>query len=649
MDILVPDNWLRKFVKTKASPSQIARYLSLSGPSVEKLAKTVYGPVYSIEVTTNRVDSASVYGIAREVSAILPRFNIKARLEPVKSSRLNLSPLTNYLKVKVDESLCYRFTAVLIKNVKIKPSPKWIADALYSVGERPINNVVDISNYIMHELGQPLHTFDYDKIAGKTMVLRASKKGETLTTLDGKTHTLMGGDIVIADGSGRLIDLAGIMGGANSAVDNNTKNVLLFVQTYNPSAIRQTSMSLSHRTEAAVLFEKGLDPVMVIPATARAIELFTMLTLGKVEKDVLDIYPSPYKKREITTTKHYIEDRLGVEIPKSEIINILSPLGFVCKWEKDKLISLVPSFRAGEVTVAEDIIEEIARIYGYHNFPSELMQGKIPDPLKDPPFPFEFKLKNILKGLGGVEVYTSSLVPKDYVEKDALRLKNPLGKDSEYLRTSLRPSLATAAKNNSGEKEPFHLFELSNVYLPKKGNLPEEKTVLAGIFANTEYRDAKGKIEALLNLINVKASVEPTDIIHFLPNRAISIKVGAKEIGILGVLREADYIYYEFGVSDLKSVSSEFSSYEPIPKYPAQIEDTTFILPGRTKVGDVLNKIRTVSSLIRKVELTDIYKDAFTFKVWYQDPKKTLTDKETRNIRDFLIKSVKKSFGATVK
>ena len=283
MDIKIPDNWLRDFLKTKATSSEVAKYLSLSGPSVEKVEESVY----FIEVTTNRVDVASIMGVAREAAAILPQFGVKARLQPIKLLNLKFSAKVDYLEAEVDHKLCSRFSAVLIKNVQIKQSPDWLKERLAAVGVRPINNVVDISNYVMHELGQPVHTFDYDKIRGAKMILMESRKGERLTTLDGKTHTLSGGDIVIEDGEGRLIDLAGIMGGGNSAVDEGTKNVLLFVQTYNPVNIRQTSMSLAQRTEAATLFEKGLDPELVTDGIGRGIELFVKLTGGKAEKEIL--------------------------------------------------------------------------------------------------------------------------------------------------------------------------------------------------------------------------------------------------------------------------------------------------------------------------------------------------------------------------
>src|SRR3990167_4490926 len=569
MDILIPDSWLRDFLKTQATTKQISEYLSLCGPSVEKAENGVY----SIEVTTNRVDVASVYGIAREAAAILPQFNLKASFSSIKTPSLKFKGQVSYLDAKVDFKLCPRFTAVLIKNVKIKDSPDWVKERLLAVGVRPINNVVNIPNYVMHELGQPVHTFDYNKIKGAKMILREGRSGEKLTTLDGKLHTLKGGDIVIEDGSGRLIDLAGIMGGENSAVDENSKNILLFVQTYNPVNIRATSMSLAQRSEAAVLFEKGLDPELVTLGMARGIELFVKLTGGRPQKDILDIYPDPYK-------------------PKS--------------------ISLA-----------------------------------LPEPPSVSPFLFETEVKNPLKGFGAVEVYPFSLVPENFVEGNALKLKNPLGSDSEYLRTSLMPSLIAAANENLGEKEPFHLFEAANVYLPQRGSLPEEKMMLAGIFSDTDFREARGVVEGLFAEFNLEGKFNPEESAHFAPSRRLVVSMSGREIGQFGVL-ENGKVYYEFDLALLKK-SLKPRSFRASSKYPPQIEDITLTFPEKTKIGEVIESIQATDKLVSEVELKDIYKYSYTFRVWYQHPAKTLIDIEVEKVRDKLTKELKNKFGAIVK
>ena len=268
MDILIPDEWLRNFLKTEATPKKIMEYLSLAGPTVDKIEKVKGADVYHIEVTTNRVDAASVYGIAREAYAVLPRFGVKTALARANyNPNLGFTDKVDYLEAKVDKKLCPRFAAVLVRGVEAKESPTWLKERLNWVGIRTINNVVDISNYIMVELGQPVHMFDYDKIKGAKMILRESKKGEEITTF--------------------------------SEVDENTKNVLLFVQTYDPSRIRKTSMNLAVRTQAAALFEKGLDTENVSLAVGRGIGLLEKHAGGKAGKNILDIYPNPYKGKEV--------------------------------------------------------------------------------------------------------------------------------------------------------------------------------------------------------------------------------------------------------------------------------------------------------------------------------------------------------------
>lgn len=636
MDILVPDNWLRDFLKTSATPKQIMELLSLCGPSVEKLEKTKYGVVYSIEVTTNRVDAAGIDGIAREASAILARFGIKAKFIPPKPTATpKLAKEVKYLKTKVDYSLCPRFTAILLKNVKVKPSPKWMQERLLAVGVRPINNLVDITNYIMHELGQPMHIFDYDKISGQTMILRKSRKGEKITTLDGKTYTLPGNDIVIEDGEGRLIDLAGIMGGANSAVSEKTTNALLFIQVYNPTIIRQTSMQLAARTEASSLFEKGLDPEKVETALKRGIDLAKKLANAQPVSTAVNIYPNPYKGKNVVTSLQFIESRIGIKIKRQEITKILASLGFVPKWRGDELEVQIPSWRARDVNAGEDIVEEVARLYGYFNLPSYLPEGKLPENYPDASFKFEAQLRQYLRGWGGIEIYTLSMVAKDKVafeEKTALRLKNPLGTESEYLRVSLGPSLIQAALANKNIREEFHLFELGNVYIPKQGQLPQEKMMLAGVFANYNYRKAKGIIENLLEALRVKAEMEPKERQGFLKYHSLAIKAG-KIIGWLGMV-EKKLIYYEFDIESLRKASKPNPTYKPIPKYPPQIEDLSLIIPPKTYIGNVVKQIYNTDKRIKNVSLIDIYQNTYTFRIFYQSSHSNLTDKQVEKIRN---------------
>ncbi|TSC53473.1 MAG: Phenylalanine--tRNA ligase beta subunit, partial [Microgenomates group bacterium LiPW_31] len=349
MNILVPDSWLREHLKTKAKVAQIAEYLSLCSQSVEKTTKVDDDWVYEIEVTTNRPDCFSVYGIARELNAILPRFKIATKLRSLSTNH-HSSPIKNGLPLEVkiaNPSLCPRFTALIFDDINIKPSPKIVQERLEKSGIRALNNVVDISNYLMLELGQPMHTFDYDKIGGAKMILRESAGGEKITTLDGQTRPLPDGAIIIQDDKGRIIDLCGIMGGENSAVDEKTKRVLLFIQTYDPMKIRRTCQLLSFRTEAAQRFEKGVDPQGVILSMEKAIAMFEKNCGAKVASNLIDIYPNPPKQKKIVFSQEKLNQVMGIKIELPEAKKILESLGFVVKLETGnwKLETLVPHWR----------------------------------------------------------------------------------------------------------------------------------------------------------------------------------------------------------------------------------------------------------------------------------------------------------------
>lgn len=658
MDLIIPDKHLRKYLDTKATPSEIAKYLSLCGPSIERTKKHTGGDfLYQVEVTTNRVDSASVYGIAREAATILPRFGIPAKLKNLDTKKIlakhTLKGKVSYLNVTVDKKLCPRFTTVLIENIVIKESPNEIKDLLEKVDLRPINNIVDISNYIMHLIGQPIHTFDYDKILGSKMLVRLSKKDEEITTLDGKSYKLEGGDIVIEDGESRLIDLCGIMGGDNSKVDENTKNVLLFVQNYDKHLIRKTSMSLGIRSEAAVLFEKGLDCENVVNGLALGIDLIKKYSNGKARKEILDIYPNPYKERTVKTDLTTLTRIIGIEIPKQDITSYLTSLGFKVVWKKETLEVGVPSFRSEDIDIPEDIAEEVARIYGYHNLPPILMGGDLPNKVSNSDeFSFETKVKQTLKALGATEVYNLSLV-----DKGDIKLKNPLGSDTAYLRNNLQDSLVNNINYNTQEKGYIHLFEVSNIYIPRKNDLPEERLMLSGITKQSTYRKNKGLVQTLLNELNIDYKEILEDGKNFKPNQRIAIYVADSKssnvlIGEYGNLENSLFndnsscFYYSFEMKKLMSSKKIERKYQEINKFPPQVEDITLAVPERTYIGQIIDEIYKTSEFVKEVTLVDLYENKHTFNIKYQSEEKTLEDTEVEEIRNKVIKNLSSKFGA---
>lgn len=668
MNILVPHSWLKKYLKTEASPKEIEEKLSLCGPSVEKVEKIGKDYVYDIEITTNRVDAMSILGVAREANAILSRFGIEAELtkDPYKLKPEKYTVKNNIKPLKVDiknPDLVPRFTAVKINNVQIKESNPKIKKQLELVGIRSLNNVIDISNYLMHELGQPVHVFDYDKIADQKMIVRESKPGEKITTLDGKTHKLPGNDIVIEDGEGKLIDLCGIMGGKNSAVDRKTENVLLFVQNYEAKHIRETSMQLAHRTQAASLFEKEIDPELVMPTLLKAVQLIKQEANGKPNKEIVDIYQQPYKQKCISTTLQKSESVLGVELQKSEVEQHIKNLGFEILKSKEEVLKIgIPSWRAKDINIEEDIIEEVARIYGYHNLPSKL------PPLKTLPkqpkleFKWEEKAKHTLKNWGLTEIYSYSLQDKEEIKntnlnpKDHLKLKNPLSSEWVYLRKSIVPSLLSVLKKNKGTKEPLKLFEIANIYHPLTNKLPQEKQVLTIAYNQDCFFNLKGLCTALIEELGItRISYKKNNKTKYWNPNASAKIVHDKEgvLGYIGKIRNnickkfelENATAAEINFQKINKLANQRKTYHPIPKYPPVIDDLTFLFDQQTAYRDILKAIKQASNLVHQVKLIDTYQNALTFRISYLNKKGNLSEKKAAKIRKKIVSAVEKING----
>lgn len=632
MNITIVDSWLRDFLKTEATPKEIQNALSLCGASVERLHQKEGDFLYEVEVTTNRPDMMSVVGIAKEAVAILPHFNHKATLlsDPLrKPLSLPLAQKVDYLTVKLEPKLCPRFTAILIKNVVVKQSPAWVIKRLELSGMRGLNNVIDISNYLMLELGQPVHTFDYDKIQGAKMIVRESKKGEKLTTLDGKVRSLPGGDIVIEDGKGRLIDLCGIMGGENSAIDNKTKNVLLFVQTYEPVHIRRTSMSLALRTGAAVLFEKGTPIENVPPTLEQGIELFKKFTGGEPVKSALDIVSSKEIPQTISLTiplADFVNTRLGIRLPQEKMAKILESLGFKVKSANEVE---VPPERKSDITIPEDLVEEIARIHGYHNLPNELMTGLPPTQRDDHVFFWEQKIKSTLSDWGFTECYTYSLVSQELeTNPKALKLKNPLSEDWEYLRTSLTPSHLKVISDNLGRTPEINLFEIANVYLPRPTDLPNEESRLIISSTNLDFSKLKGYLEGLFEKLSLTLEL----------SQKMEILFNDKPVGQITLHTSPKCTTVEIKLSPLISAAKVEKRYTPISKFSAIVEDINFTLTPGQSYARLVERIKATSSLITDVSLVDRYSDKLTLRISFLNRQKQLSSGDIEPIRKKLLK-----------
>lgn len=647
MDILIPQSWLTEHLKTNASVSEIAKALTLCGPSVERVEKTKEGDqVYHIEITTNRIDTVSVEGIAREARAILPRFNFKAELlvKKLKATK-NISD-GPVLKIITNKKLVNRIIGVVVGNVKNWETPDWMAQRLVNSGVRTLNAPVDITNYVMLEIGHPMHVFDYDKIKDGYIKVRESIKGEKILGLDNNEYILPGGDIVFENIDGEIIDLPGILGTRNSVVSSETKRFLYIIDNDDGARIRNTSMSLSLRTMAATLNEKGIDPELGMRAILRALDLVDEVCQGEQKSNVYDFYYNKPVTKAVKISTNYINKYLGIEVSQKEIVNILTSLDFTISEDGDLLTITPPSFRAKDVTIPEDIVEEIARIYGYHNIPNVLMTGEIPFSVANNNFKFENYLRNCLASMGGNEIYTSSLVPNSYTTISALKLKNPMGKDTECLRTSLKASLMDAISKNQLSKRIF-LYEIANIYKNEGSSLPREILNLSGIFNLFSFEEAKGVVELILNKINIRFEFKLLDDNGYIPNGHLLVYSKKELMGQIGKL-ENDYIYFEFDVNKLYKLHSMATSITIPALYPPQIEDMTVVLPARTFVGEVMNTIKS-EKYVSEVSFVTKYENAYTFRISYQSDKTTLNNNEVKEIRSKVIGKLKTSFEAQVK
>lgn len=666
MNILIPDNWLREYLVTKATPEEIKEYLSLSGPSVERIYRNGNGVVYDIEITTNRPDAMSVVGVAREAAAILPRFGIAAKLVDDPYAFNTKLFVNKYKKegakkliIKTDPKLNPRWTSIVLTNVKVGPSPSWLTKRLEATGIRSLNNVIDITNYLMRAYGQPAHAFDYDEIKGNKMILRASRKGEKIITLDGKSHILPGGDIVIEDGDGRLIDLCGIMGGYNSSIKNSTRNVVLFMQTYNAANIRRTSMALAHRTEAAGLFEKGLDSTLVLPTIMTGVKLMEELAGARVASKLYDLYPAPYQPYTVSATQEKMTSYIGTKLTDKEIGGILHTLGFSGKITKTNVTVSVPSWRR-DVTIDVDIIEEVARLYGYHNIVSHLPSTEPPVTIPNPGLVWEQEIKTRLRDWGFTELYTYSMISEKLMDifgldkTKAYKIANPLSEDWLYMRPKLWPSVLEAVKQNLRHQEKLQLFELSNVYEWRKNDLPVERPALMIVWTGHKFREAKGITESIFKLfgIAVPDNAQQEHLISHNWNDSMRLLLG--DYGSVSEVN-ADFLA-NFGITTPVTIVSLYmdvlvrdanpaNKYVPIPKYPPIIEDFSFVVTPEFQVGPFIEVLSKIHKLIKSVTLLDAYENKRTFRVTYLDPARTLTNLDIAPVHQKFLEYAAEKFG----
>lgn len=643
MNIKILDSWLREHLKTKATPAQIAEKLSLASLSVEKIEKKGDDYLYELEITTNRPDLFSVMGIAREASAVLPESGIDASFIPLTLKNSSLDFLEFPMEIENDPLLVNRICAVVME-VKIGKAPEEITKRLEYSGIRSLNNVIDVTNYVMRTLGHPAHVFDLDRLNAKKLKIRQGRKAEKITTLDGKTYLLKGGEIVAADQNNRIVDLLGIMGLSNSVVTEKTKKILFFIDNNDKSRIRQASMALGIRTDAATLNEKGIDPNLAMDALLYGIELFEKIAEGKQISKIVDIYENKPPKRDVSVNFETINRIIGVNINPKKTESSLDALGFEVKSNGKELTVSVPSFRIDDIENEEDLIEEIARIYGYHNLPSILPPNQ--DNNKSfsfvGEFYFETLVKNAMKYWGFTETYTYSFVSEDMYQgpiSNAVEIDNPLTEDFVYMRNSLIPSLLKVISDNKKFNE-IKIFEISNIYLKGEGKLPNEITTFSAVLRkeNANFYEVKGVVEAVFENLGIKDFTFKKSTKSSL---GASVYIEKDYIGEIEVL-DNDLVDFELNFEAILKYANLKREFIPFAKFPPVVEDLTISLLKEISNEELISRIKSQSEKIVEVTFTGSYQDSKTFHIIYQDKDKNLTKKEVEEIRNNIIASLSK-------
>lgn len=647
MNIKITHNWLLDYLETDATPYEIQKYLSLCGPSIEKVEKVGDDFVYDIEITSNRVDSASVFGIALEACAILPEFGKKASIKINLQKQYlfkNLKEKDNKtLEIEIKEkNLISRISAIVLSNIEIKKSSTVIERRLAACGIGLINNVVDISNYIRISSGQPCHIFDYDSIGGKKMILRKSKKDEKIQTLDKDNISLPGDDIVISDGLGKLIDQPGIMGAYNSSVKQNTKNIVLFVPVFNGQMVRRTSMITGKRSDSATYFEKGIDPEKTESTLVYGTNLLIEQAGAEISSKIIDIYESKNNPKKIIVSQNDINSLIGINIDPSKSKTILNNLGFIVESKDNNLIIDVPSYRYNDINSKQDIVEEIARVYGYSKIPSKLQSMEFIIPQNNTE-KITHQIQNIklhLKHIGLNEVINLSMISEKEIKNintnisNFLKLKNPISKDLEYLRTDLLSSLLLNIKSNQGKSKDTKLFEIANVYIDKKSDFPDEDLVI-GIISTSSFFDLKGIIEAVLKNLNISLfSFAKSKNNYFVESKQAELIINKKRVGYFGAVKSdilrnfeiSNQIYFaQIDFLELINNSKNFPEYKKPYIYSVIKLDLTLPI---SNYAEFKNKSFATSKLLINMYIVDRYMNNLSVRFLFSSPSSNITEKE---------------------
>jgi phenylalanyl-tRNA synthetase beta chain len=686
-------NWLKELVEINLSPAELAQRLTNAGLAVEGVHESGDDFVLDIDLTSNRGDCLSHLGIAREIGVIQ---NSKLKIENYKDQ----GPKTEAQNLVIieDAGLCHRFTARIIRGVKIGPSPDWLVKRLESVGERTINNVADITNYVMHELGNPMHSFDFNKLAENRIIVRRAKSGEMIKTLDEVERRLDETMLVICDAE-KPVAVGGVMGGFFSGITPETTDVLLEVAYFNRDSIRQTSRKLKLSTEASYRFERGVDIENLVRASNRATELICEIAGGKAGEFV-DVYPTKCEKVFVSLRPERVKNLTGLDVELAEIKRILTSLGFMLKSEMASasggnlsLSFAVPTWRY-DISIEEDLVEEVARIVGYDKIGEELPPafgaGEYqPHELR------KFHLRQTLSNLGFDEAISYSFIDSkfddvfeivpDFADENSeekfVTLQDSIIEGAVRMRPSLLPGLLDAVRLNfNHQNRNLKLYEIGRAFSAssRKGDLPNERELFALVLTGGEllqekaapvrefdFYDAKGALEAAINATNAPSlTFRPAEVKHLRKGQAAEVLLNGKAIGTIGRLTDEIAQSYKFrqpvfvAEVDLQAILTapeQSVSYRPLPVYPAIERDISVLVKRHISFSEIKQTIENQQfDLLRKVEFVDVYEGkgiadderSLTIRLVYRSEERTLTEAEVETIHQKILKVLQENFDA---
>ena len=690
-------NWLKEFVDVTASPADLRARLSLAGVAVDSIEESAAGPVLDAEVTANRPDCLGHLGIAREVAAIY-RLPLKPLHPKLKESAEKVADATRVEIAAPD--LCGRFTARVLRGVKVQPSPDWLRQGLEAIGEKSINNVVDVTNYVMFELGHPLHAFDFDKLQEHRIVVRRAKPGEKIRTLDGAERTLTKDMCVVADAA-RAVGIGGVMGGAETEISFSTRNVLIECAWFDPISIRRTSKALGLRSEASYRFERGADPEMAELASRRAAELIQRVAGGELLAGVVDVYPHPAPEKKIELSRKELLRVMGADVPDRDIEAILSALGFhpvrvdvnrgsdgsiAAVWECRQV-----SWRQ-DVTRGIDLIEEVARHYGYDKFPPRLPAAKLPAH-RLPHAEAQDRLRERIVALGYQEIVEIPIV--DTQRNELFRpenlapavIGNPLAEDASVMRSTGTVSMLRAIEwnLNHGQRD-LRLFEIGKSYELRDGEPVETQVLTLGATGMAQektiyeaarefsFADLKGDLDRIGELVGGLAwqSGGPQ---WLTGSRAAQISLANKsaasaDIGVAGQLAKRIADLYKFRqdvfVAELKleplvtgvEAANAARRFKPLPRFPAVERDFSLVLADGVAFAQVVETIRSLQiAEVESIEAADLFrggqvpagKFSLMIRVKFQSGEATFTDAQLNDFSARIVAALQQKLGATLR